>query len=135
MNASAARWTLVVVILAMPILATMCVDIWRTPMPVNEAVALFEDMAKQPPSRFFTPDTTYFRPFYQLLVGGLWRSDAPVDARLGAIKLTTIVPLALLVMLLIACCRPLTLVDAAAATVAVAVLLGSPGLRDNLDWP
>lgn len=104
-------------------------------MPVSEAVALFEDVANQPPARFLTPDTSYFRPFYQLSIGAIWRSDASVEARLAAIRLMQIVPLSLLVLLLIAHCRPLTAVDAAATTVAVAVLLGSPGLRDNLEIP
>lgn len=123
------------VLLSAPLLITMCVEMWRTPMPVSEAVALFEDVANQPPSRFLTPDTSYFRPFYQLSIGAIWRSDASVEAKLSAVKLMQIVPFALLVLLLIALCRPLTVVDAAAATVAVAVLLGSPGLRDNLEIP
>src|SRR6185436_11376018 len=55
--------------------------------------------------------------------------------QLAAVKLLHFVPVALLVFLFIWHMRPRTGLEAGAAAVAVAVLVGSPGFRDNVELP
>jgi hypothetical protein len=115
--------------------ALLCLVLWRTPYPITEAVALFEDVANRPPSQFLIPETSYYRPLFHLTLSVLWNSGASLDATLAWIKLVQIVPVLLLVGAFIWYVRPRTPVDAAAAVLAVAVLLGSRGFRDNLELP
>ena len=128
-------WTAAVFAITAPLVATLCLALWRTPFPVSEAVALFEDVANQPATRFLTPDTSYYRPLFQMTLSAIWHNAGSLELRLALIKLLQLVPFVLLVALLIAHLRPRTGGDAAAAAVAVAVLIGSPGLRDNLEIP
>ena len=118
-----------------PLLASLCVVLWRTPYPVSEAVALFEDVANGAPSGFLIPDTTYYRPFFHLTLMAIWRTAGSLEARLALIKLVHIVPVALLVILFVWHRRPRTFLDAAAVSVAATVLIGSPGFCDNLEIP
>jgi hypothetical protein len=113
----------------------LCLTLWRTPFPITEAVALFEDAADRPPTRFLIPDTTYYRPLFQMLLSVFWHSGWSLDTTLMWIRLLTIVPTLLLVILFVWQCRPRSTPEAVAAGVAVAVLIGSPGFRDNLELP
>lgn len=118
-----------------PFVILLCAALWLSPFPVSEAVALFEDVARNAPSRFLIPETAYYRPLFHTTLSLLWHQAGSLDAALAGIKLLHIVPLLCLFVLFIAYLRPRTPLDAAAATVAVAVLIGSRGFRDNLEIP
>jgi len=128
-------WTVAVLLATLPVVISLCLTIWRTPFPVSEAVALFEDVSRNPPGRFLRPDTHYYRPLFQITLSTIWHNAGSLDARLAWIKLLDIVPVMLLVGLLVWHFRPRNVLDAAAAAIAVAVAVGSPGFRDNLEIP
>ena len=113
----------------------LSVSLWQTPVPVSEAVAIFEDIANQPPTRFLTPDTSYYRPLFHMSISAIWHNAGTLETKLALIKLLQIVPFLVLVLMFVTHLRPRSATDAVAAAVAVAVLVGSPGLRDNLEIP
>ena len=125
-------WTAAVLAAVAPLVVILCVTLWRTPFPLNEIVALLEDIVEQPLSHFVQSGTAYFRPLFHLLLAGLWL-NLSMDAALTGIRLLTIIPVILLVALTVHHLRPRTALDGAAAALSVAVLLGSPGFRDNLE--
>jgi len=129
------RWTVAVLAVSAPLAVMLVLTLWYTPYPLTEAVALFEDAADRPPLRFFIPDRTYYRPVYQALLSVIWHSNWSLTTMLTSIKLLSIVPMALLILLLVWYCRPRSAIEALAALVAVVVLVGSPGFRDNLELP
>lgn len=104
-------------------------------MPVREAVALFEDVARQPVSTFFVPTGAYFRPLFYAALSALWYQAGSLPAILAGVTLLHIVPVVALVGLFIWHLGPRTFADASVAAVAVAVLVGSRGFRDNLEIP
>jgi hypothetical protein len=65
----------------------------------------------------------------------LWRGTGSLDAALVAFKFTEVAAVAGLIGLFVWYLRPRTLTDAAAATFAIAVLVGTPGFRDNVELP
>jgi hypothetical protein len=83
-------WTAAVLAASAPALVILCVTLWRTPFPIREAVALFEDIAKQPLSHFLIPQAAYYRPVFYLTLSALWNSGGHLDATLAAIKLVHI---------------------------------------------
>ena len=133
--AASSWWTAALLLASAPLVASLCFTIWRTPFPLSEAVALFEDVARNPPGRFLTPDTSYYRPLFHITLSTIWHHAGSLDARLDWIKLLHIVPITAFVGLLCWHFRPRTALDAAAAALAVAVAVGSPGFRDNLEIP
>jgi hypothetical protein len=118
-----------------PVVLVLCLTIWRMPYPVGEAVGIFEDVERNEPTRFLKPEVSYYRPLFYMTVSGIWRNGSDLEPRLATIKLLHIVPICLLVLVFVWHLRPRTAVDAAAALTAVAVLIGSPGFRDNLEIP
>lgn len=133
--AGAPHWRLVVLAVSAPLLVLLSLTLWRTPFPLSEGVALLEDVAQNPATRFFSLDTSYYRPLYHLTLSAIWHGAGSIDVALGGIKLLQIIPVLLLVLLFIWHLRPQTSVDAAVALVAVAVLFGSAAFRDNLEIP
>jgi hypothetical protein len=113
-------WTAIVLLASAPVVAVLCLTLWRTPFPVSEAVALFEDVANQPPSRFLIPDTAYYRSLFQITLGAIWHNAGSLAAKLAWIRIVHLVPLLLLVVLFVVHVRPRTFVEAAAAAVGVA---------------
>lgn len=128
-------WTAAVFIASAPVVLALCLTIWRMPFPASEAVALFEDVVRNEPTRFLTPQSSYYRPLFYMSLSAIWHGAGDLDARLASVKLLHIVPICLLVIVFVGHLRPRTAVDAGAAAIAVAVLMGSPGLRDNLEIP
>jgi hypothetical protein len=129
-------WTFAVGALALPPLLILCWTLWSAPYPLSEAVSLFEDVAQRPVSSFLVPTTSYYRPLFYVALSTLWHGAGSIDRGLALIKLLLhILPLTVLVVAFIANLRPRSALDAAAATVATAVLIGSPGLLDNLELP
>ena len=118
-----------------PAVAVLCRTVWETPFPVTEAVAIFEDVANRAPTDVWKPESVYYRPLFYLSISAIWHTFQSLDARLTAIRLLHVVPLAALVGLFVVRLRPQSLVEAAVAAAATAVLLGSPGVMDNLELP
>lgn len=134
--AKGSRWTAAVLLIVAPIVVTLAVTLWRTPYPVTEAVALFEDVARvSSPARFWVPDTSYYRPLFHSTLWAIWHTDSSLDTKLALVKLVHIAPILVLVVVFVWNLRPRSTGDAAAAALATAVLLGSPGLRDNVELP
>jgi len=127
-------WTAVVLALATPFTAILCLTLWRTPFPLTEAVAILENTTNTA-TNVWVPDTSYYRPLFYVMVSTIWHGAASVDTRLAALRLVQIVPVVVLIVGFIQHLRPRTFLDAAAASVAVAVVVGSPGFRDNLELP
>jgi hypothetical protein len=133
---SGSKWTAAVLLIVAPVLVTLLVTLWRTPYPVTEAVALFEDVARVgSPARFWVPDTSYYRPLFHSTLWAIWHADSSLDTKLALVKVVHIAPIVLLVVVFVSTVRPRNAREAAAAALATAVLLGSPGLRDNLEIP
>jgi hypothetical protein len=128
-------WTLAVAVVAAVAVAPLVAVLWRSPLPLSETVALLEDVARRTAGSFFIPDTPYYRPLFHATLGAIWNSGGSLETRLAAIHVLQIVPLLALVGALVAWLRPRRAAEAGAALVAVAVLLGSPGMRDNLELP
>src|SRR5215813_14003366 len=128
-------WTIAVLAVVAPFLLTLCAILWRTPFPVNEAVALFEDVAKRPPTDFLIPDTSYYRPLFHLTLMAIWRNAGSLAAKLALVKLLHMTPIVILVVLFILYLRPRNVLDASATAVASMVLIASPGFRDNVEIP
>ena len=100
-------------------------------MSLSEAIALFEDVATLPPSRFFHLDTSYYRPLYHFSLWAIWHHAGSLGARLAWVRVLQIVPVIALVVLFFWHLRPRTGLEAAVSLFAAAVLVGSPGFRDN----
>ena len=129
-------WTAAVFLVSAPLLLTLVRVLWRTPYPISETIALLEDVDTSPPSFFLNPATkSWYRPLYHLTWMALWRGTGSLDVSLVLFKLIEIAAVAGLLALFIWRLRPHRLIDAAAATVAVAVLVGTAGFRDNLELP
>ena len=129
------KWTVAVLAALTPLLALLAWTFWRMPYPINEAVAIFEDVARKSPQQFLIADTTYYRPLYHLSIMGIWLHAGALGARLAWIKVLHLAPMVALPLLLVWHLRPRDLRTAVAAIVAAAVLIGSPGYRDNLEIP
>src|SRR5262245_23941946 len=95
------RWIAAVLIVMAPLVVILCLTIWRSPFPVAEAVALFEDVERLPATRFLTPDTSYYRPLFQVTLSAIWNSGASLEQRLAAIKLLHIVPVVLIAVVFV----------------------------------
>ena len=135
-NDPPARWWTVAVIAAItPLLVLLVWTLWRSPYPINEAVALFEDIVRNSPRRFLLADTPYYRPLYHLSLMAIWTHAGSLAARLAWIKVLHVAPMVILPLLLVWHLRPQDRRAALAAIVAAAVLVGSPGYRDNLEVP
>jgi hypothetical protein len=118
------------------LLVTLVRVLWRTPYPISETIALLEDVDTSPASFFLDPSRkSWYRPFYHLTWMALWRGTGSLDTALIIFKFIEVAAVGGLIGLLIWHLRPRTLIDAAAATFAVAVLVGTPGFRDNLELP
>src|SRR5262245_55759590 len=123
------------IIASLPLLIVLCTTLWRAPFPIREATGQFEDIAKRPASSFLLPNSSYYRPIFEWSLWSAWHGAPSVDAALRTISLYHIVPVCLIVLLFIWYLRPRSALDAAVATAALAVLIGSPGFVSNLDLP
>ena len=132
----AALWKWWTVAVTTPLIGALCVVMWRTPYPISETIALLEDAAYTAPSRFLDPGArSWFRPWYNLTWTALLKGTSSLDTALLLFRCLEVGSVIALAALLIREVRPRTRLDAAAAAFAVAVMIGSPGLRDNLEIP
>jgi hypothetical protein len=129
-------WTAAVFAVSAPLVVTLVRVLWRTPYPISETVALLEDVDTSPASFFLDPARkSWYRPLYHLTWMALWRGTGSLDTALVLFKGIEVAAVGGLIALLIWHLRPRTPVAAAAAAFAVAVLVGTPGFRDNLELP
>jgi hypothetical protein len=115
------------------ILVLLCLSLWRTPYGISETVALLEDVDQNSPWHFFDLQNVYVRPFFYLTLSTIWHTAASVDAALGLFTALHMASVAALVVLFFISLRPRTRLDAAAAVIAAAVLMGSAAFRENLE--
>jgi hypothetical protein len=128
-------WTAVPAGFAALLAVALGAVLWRTPLPVTEAVALLEDVTTRSRLSFFIPDTPYYRPLFHATLSTIWHAELSLDARLAGIRLLLIVPAAVLLWAFVGALPLRTRRDAAAGVVGLAVLTGSAGFRDNLEIP
>src|SRR2546423_564410 len=128
-------WKWGAVAAAAPLLLTLCVVLWRTPFPISEAVAQIADSWGPPSWRVFASRREMYRPLYF----GTWTEVLAVTGSLDAsvlfFRALVVASVAALGGLFLWRLRIRSAIDAAAATLAVAVLMGMPGFRDNLEMP
>jgi hypothetical protein len=136
-NHHSGHWcTAAVFAITAPLLLTLLRVLWRTPYPISETIALLEDVDTSPASFFLDPARkSWYRPLYHLTWMALWRGTGSLDAALVLFKAIEVAAVGGLIALLIWHLRPRTAIAAGAATFAVAVLVGTPGFRDNLELP
>ena len=132
---SARLWTIVAAVISLPAVVALCITLWRAPFPFSDSIGHFEDVANRPAASFLIPTSSYYRPLFYIALSALWHSASSIDAALTAIRFLHLVPIAVLVWLLLVEVRPRNGLEAAAATLAVAALLGAAGFRDNLELP
>ena len=129
-------WTAVVLAVATPVLSVLGLVLWLTPYPLSEGVALVEDVSSPiAAAEFLLPTRAYYRPLFHLTLFTAWQSAGSVSTFVTIVRLLHLVPLAVLASVFVVHLRPKTPTDAAAATVAVAVLMGSPAFLDNIEIP
>ncbi len=128
-------WTAVAAGVALPAVAILCFTLWRAPYPITDSIGHFEDVARRPASSFLLPTSSYYRPLFYMTLSAVWHAAPTIADALTTIRFLHIIPIVLLVLLLLLHVRPRTPVDAAAATLGVAALLGTGGFRDNLELP
>lgn len=129
-------WLAAVLALTLPLVFDLCEGMWRTPYPISETVALLQLYSEAPLGSLFDPTVrSWYRPLYHLSWWTLWHGTGSLDAALFGFKVFEITAVLALVGLFVWHLRPRTFIDAAAATFALAVLVGTPGFRANLEIP
>jgi len=129
-------WLAAVVLTSLPLLLSLFAAMWRAPYPISETVSLLEDDVDASPSTFFSPTRrSWYRPLYHLTWWTFWRGAGSLDGALFWFKVLEITTVIVLVALFLWHLRPWTLIEGAAATLALAVLVGMPGFRANLELP
>jgi hypothetical protein len=128
-------WTLTAAAASLPLVVILCATLWVAPYPISDSIGHFEDVVRRPASSFLLPSSAYYRPLFYITLSAIWNNAPSIADALTAIRFLHIVPILALVALLLVQVRPRSVVDAAAAMLAVAVLLGSPGFRENLELP
>jgi hypothetical protein len=142
-------WTTAALITAAPLLLSLCWAMWTAPYPISETVGLMELAGVMPDPHpaahdgidpvlrnIFSPTArSWYRPFFHLTWYVLWHATGSLSATLLLFRVLEVASVASLILLLLWWLRPQTFIDYAAATFAVAVLLGTPGLRENLEIP
>lgn len=130
-----------------PLLFALGAALWTAPYPISETVSLLENAgvmhaeASVPgidPTlrRLFDPRLrSWYRPFYHSTWYILWHITHSLPQTLLIFKVLEVAAAVGAVLLLIWIARPARLIECAAAIFAAAVLVGTPGFRDNLEIP
>jgi hypothetical protein len=142
-------WTTAALITAAPLAISLCWAMWTAPYPISETVGLMElagVMGDAPPAphdgvdpvlrNIFSPTArSWYRPFFHLTWYVLWHATGSLSATLLLFRILEVASVASMLFLLLWWLQPRSFIDFAAATFAVAVLVGTPGLRENLEIP
>ena len=142
-------WLVVTLLTILPLLFVLSRELWQSPFPINETVSLLEgsgilsDDAGSPHSLsdprladIYSPATrSWYRPFYWTTWYGFWHLTHSLDATLLLFRLVQVLTPILLILGMVWHLKPRALHEYAAAVIAVAVLVGTPGFRENLEVP
>src|SRR5262245_15546970 len=123
-NARHVRYTWLAFAVGLPAVVVLALILWRTPYPISEGVAFVEDVSSTSDLQFLRPARYYYRPLFFASVFAAWHGSTSPAMFVAASRLMMIAPVAILVGLFLVRLRPRTAVDAAAAALASAVLLG-----------
>lgn len=129
------RAELVTGLLAIPLVAAISRALWLTPYPISETIGILEDVHVSPHSFFNPAARSWYRPLYFSTWRLLWEGSGSLRTALTLFRLLEVACVVALVVLFLRCLRPRTWMDAAAASVALAILTGAQGFRDNLELP
>lgn len=130
-------WTLATLAVSSPLLISLGASMWKTPFPVNETIAILEDVRLGASSyAYFDPRARWwYRPLYFLTWDWLWRGTGSLDGVVMWFRVIEVSAVLALSTLFIWYVRPRSFLEGAAAWCALAVLIATPGLRDNLEIP
>ena len=140
------RWQVATALVVLPLLAGLVVTMWREPFPISETVALMEGAGVLDPApvsltsptlrSFFDPTSrSWYRPFYHLTWYTLWHLTGDLKRTLLLFRLLEVGLVVALIALFVRALNPRTFSQCAAASFAVAVLMGMPAFRENLELP
>lgn len=142
-------WTAATLLTIGPLLFVLGRELWQAPFPISETVSVLQtagvasDAAGASHSltdpvllEFLDPHIrSWYRPFYWLTWYVFWHATHSVDDTLLLFAILQTATPVLIVIAFIWHLRPRSLIEYAAATTAVAVLIGLPAFRDNLELP
>jgi hypothetical protein len=115
------------------LLAAIGLGVWRSPYAISETVAVLADLESRSWAAAFDAEGPYFRPLFWLSLDVVWQSASSPEAALVAYKVLHVASVAALVLLFAATVRVRERLDWAAYSVALPVLVGTGGFRDNLE--
>jgi hypothetical protein len=128
-------WVAGVLAVSLPLVVALCAAMWHSPYPISETVGILEDVDVSPNSFFDPRVRSWYRPLFHSTLYVFWRGTGSLDAALVLFKILEVVSAGSLIVLFIWQLRPRSLFEGAAAAFATAVLIGTPGFRDNLELP
>jgi hypothetical protein len=115
------------------LLAAIGIGVWRSPYAISETIAVLDDLESLSWRTFFHFEGPYFRPAFWLTLDAVWRLAPSPEAALTAYKILHVASIVALVLLFAATVRVRTGLDWAAYAVALPILVGTGGFRDNLE--
>ena len=68
-------WTALVLALATPFTAILCLTLWSTPFPADRSGRHLRERHEHGPANIWIPDTPYYRPLFYLMVSAIWHHD------------------------------------------------------------
>lgn len=129
-------WLAATLLISLPFLVTLCETMWRSPYPIHETVGLLRFYSDASPASLFDPnELSWYRPLYHLTWWTLLHTTGSLTSTLFWFKTIELSSVVVLFALLIWYLKPRSRLDWAAATLAGAVLAGTPGFRTNLELP
>jgi len=126
-------WHAALLLLSVPLGVALAVALWRVPYAISETVAVLEDVQRQNVLSFFDLSHAYVRPVFYALLVGVWTAADSLATAVAWMKGLHVATALLVVGAFVALVRPRNALSLGAAAVAVTVLVGSPGFRDNLE--
>lgn len=115
------------------LLAAILIGVWRSPYAISETVAVLVNLESLTLDTAFSAEGPYFRPLFWLSLDAVWRLASSPEAALVAYKIVHLGAVAALVLLFAATVRVRERLDWAAYAVALPILVGTGGFRDNLE--
>lgn len=129
-------WFAAVLLAIAPISVALLLSMWRSAYPITEMISLLEDADGSTVARFFDPSIrSWYRPLFHLTLWGFWNASGSLLTGLHWFRYLEVGSVLVLLLLFVSYLRPRTSLQAAAALLAVAVMMGMPGFRDNLEIP
>lgn len=130
-----ARVELLVALLTLPLVVAIGTALWYSPFPIKETVGILEDVQVSAHSFFDPTVRSWYRPLYFSTWRLFWEGSGSLRTALVLFRGLELTAVVALIFLFLRCLRPRTWLDAGAACVAIAVLTGAAGFRDNLELP